>query len=354
MLFSPLDTCAEVRACRYNVYRHSSPLATDERGSDAPRIDFFPHRVFRKRCAIIEDNRGLSQGTGINKAACPKPSCAEAAVFRENHLAKKSEIKVRYYTRHPGHDPLLGGTEFKGFRADFSVDGNLTYFWPQPGPSLSPNRNRFCVQDIPSFVSSRRKNVPVSMTLLKPTSSKRGFYRTAVPNKPGWEREEVQRQSAATKGQWDIYFYAPGRRFPLRSRPEIREYCEKTLNVPYNPDEFSWKPTEAPIDTVSPVDTDNEGETQTMTPENDNADSDPECYTGLETKVFHVENFLASPKPPRGVCPIVMRSRISLEADNCPNHGGYGSTLVKDGICRTLIGSHPTIGVSRMYGLLRV
>uniref|UniRef100_T1J2C9 MBD domain-containing protein n=1 Tax=Strigamia maritima TaxID=126957 RepID=T1J2C9_STRMM len=107
----------------------------------------------------------------------------------------------------------------------------------------------------------------------------RGFHRTAVPNKPGWEREEVQRQSGATKGQWDIYFYAPGRRFPLRSRPEIREYCEKTLNVPYNPDEFSWKPTEAPIDTVSPVDTDNEGETQTMTPENDNVDSDPECYT---------------------------------------------------------------------------
>uniref|UniRef100_T1IL04 MBD domain-containing protein n=1 Tax=Strigamia maritima TaxID=126957 RepID=T1IL04_STRMM len=62
---------------------------------------------------------------------------------------------------------------------------------------------------------------------------------TAVPNKPGWEREEVQRQSGATKGQWDIYFYAPGRRFPLRSRPEIQDYCEKTLNVPYNPDEFS-------------------------------------------------------------------------------------------------------------------
>uniref|UniRef100_T1JER3 MBD domain-containing protein n=1 Tax=Strigamia maritima TaxID=126957 RepID=T1JER3_STRMM len=115
-------------------------------------------------------------------------------------------------------------------------------------------------------------------------SSRLGFFvllyqPTAVPNKSGWEREEVQRQSGATKGQWDIYFYAPGRRFPLRSRPEIQDYCEKTLNVLYNPDEFSWKPTEAPIDTVSPVDTDNEGETQTMMPENDNADSDPECYT---------------------------------------------------------------------------
>uniref|UniRef100_T1IKC3 MBD domain-containing protein n=1 Tax=Strigamia maritima TaxID=126957 RepID=T1IKC3_STRMM len=125
----------------------------------------------------------------------------------------------------------------------------------------SPARNQAQIQDIPSFVSSRRKNVPVSTTLLKPTSSKRGFHRTAVPNKPGWEREEVQRQSGATKGQWDIYFYAPGRRFLLRSRPEIQDYCEKTLNVSYNPDEFSWKPTEVPIDTVSPVDTDNEGET---------------------------------------------------------------------------------------------
>uniref|UniRef100_T1IHL0 MBD domain-containing protein n=1 Tax=Strigamia maritima TaxID=126957 RepID=T1IHL0_STRMM len=149
----------------------------------------------------------------------------------------------------------------------------------RPAPKR-PARNQVQIQDIPPFVSSRRKNAPVSLTLLQPTSSKRGFHRTAVPNKAGWEREEVQRQSGATKGQWDIYFYAPGRRFPIRSRPEIREYCEKTLNVPYNPDEFSWKPTEAPIDTVSPVDTDNEGETQTMTPENYNVDSDPECYTG--------------------------------------------------------------------------
>uniref|UniRef100_T1J139 MBD domain-containing protein n=1 Tax=Strigamia maritima TaxID=126957 RepID=T1J139_STRMM len=141
-----------------------------------------------------------------------------------------------------------------------------------------------------------RKNAPVSTTLLKPTSSKRGFHRTAVPNKPGWEREEVQRQSGATKGQWDIYFYAPGRRFPLRSRPEIQDYCEKTLNVPYNPDEFSWKPTEAPIDTVSPVDTDNEGETQTMTPENDNVDSDPECYTFAVFEIKHSPTFMCSGK----------------------------------------------------------
>uniref|UniRef100_T1IY94 CCHC-type domain-containing protein n=1 Tax=Strigamia maritima TaxID=126957 RepID=T1IY94_STRMM len=129
--------------------------------------------------------------------------------------------------------------------------------------------------------------------------------RIAVPNKPGWEREEVQRQSGATKGQWDIYFYAPGRRFPLRSRPEIREYCEKTLNVPYNPDEFSWKPTEAPIDTVSPVDTDNEGETQTMTRENDNADSDTECYT--------VRVYLAEVKEPS----TFEEAMASPEKDEC-------------------------------------
>uniref|UniRef100_T1IZ48 MBD domain-containing protein n=1 Tax=Strigamia maritima TaxID=126957 RepID=T1IZ48_STRMM len=124
-----------------------------------------------------------------------------------------------------------------------------------------------------------RKPVPVSTTPLKPTSSK-GFNRAPIPNKPGWERVEVQRQSGATKGKWDIYFYAPGCKIPLRSRPELRDYCEQALKIPYNPDEFNWKPSEPLVDTVSQVDTDGDDVAQTKVQETDiDADSDPECYT---------------------------------------------------------------------------
>uniref|UniRef100_T1JKI7 MBD domain-containing protein n=1 Tax=Strigamia maritima TaxID=126957 RepID=T1JKI7_STRMM len=122
----------------------------------------------------------------------------------------------------------------------------LTPVRPAPkAPQRLPN-----VQEIPPYVSSRRKPVPVSTTPLKPTSSK-GFNRAPIPNKPGWERVEVQRQSGATKGKWDIYFYAPGCKIPLRSRPELRDYCEQALKISYNPDEFNWKPSEPLVDTVS-------------------------------------------------------------------------------------------------------
>uniref|UniRef100_T1IJT7 MBD domain-containing protein n=1 Tax=Strigamia maritima TaxID=126957 RepID=T1IJT7_STRMM len=125
----------------------------------------------------------------------------------------------------------------------------LTPVRPAPkAPQRRPN-----VQEIPPYVSSRRKPVSVSTTPLKPTSSK-GFNRAPIPNKPGWERVEVQRQSGATKGKWDIYFYAPGCKIPLRSRPELRDYCEQALTEMV----MMWlRPQETDID----------------------ADSDPECYT---------------------------------------------------------------------------
>uniref|UniRef100_T1INW6 CCHC-type domain-containing protein n=1 Tax=Strigamia maritima TaxID=126957 RepID=T1INW6_STRMM len=154
VLFSSPNTCAEVRARRHNPRRYSSPLATDERGPDAPRIDVFPHRASRKRCAIIEDyrkERGSTQPPARSQVV-PKPpnqsnfagrvSLKSPTLFGENRSVQKSEIKVRYHSRHPGHDPLLGGTEFKVFRADFSVDGNPASFWPQPGSSLPPNRKK--------------------------------------------------------------------------------------------------------------------------------------------------------------------------------------------------------------------
>uniref|UniRef100_T1IUJ8 Integrase catalytic domain-containing protein n=1 Tax=Strigamia maritima TaxID=126957 RepID=T1IUJ8_STRMM len=41
-----------------------------------------------------------------------------------------------------------------------------------------------------------------------------------------------------------VYFYAPGRRAPLHSRPELKEYCEQELRVKFNADDFNWVPTQ--------------------------------------------------------------------------------------------------------------
>uniref|UniRef100_T1IU14 MBD domain-containing protein n=1 Tax=Strigamia maritima TaxID=126957 RepID=T1IU14_STRMM len=84
-----------------------------------------------------------------------------------------------------------------------------------------------------------------SKPLLKSgTAPTRIALRAPMLSKPGWEREEVKRQTGITKGKWDVYFYAPGRRAPLRSRPELKEYCEQELRVKFNADDFDWVPSQ--------------------------------------------------------------------------------------------------------------
>uniref|UniRef100_T1JDH1 MBD domain-containing protein n=1 Tax=Strigamia maritima TaxID=126957 RepID=T1JDH1_STRMM len=83
----------------------------------------------------------------------------------------------------------------------------------------------------------RKKGFSIATTLLRPT---RIAHRAPVPHKPGWERKKVQRQSGATKGQWDVYYYAPGLRTALRSRPDIKAYCENNLKVKYKADEYDF------------------------------------------------------------------------------------------------------------------
>uniref|UniRef100_T1J5B8 MBD domain-containing protein n=1 Tax=Strigamia maritima TaxID=126957 RepID=T1J5B8_STRMM len=90
-------------------------------------------------------------------------------------------------------------------------------------------------------VTSRRK--VVSTTTKTQSAPSRVAFRTPVPNKVGWEREEVKRQTGITRGKWDVYFYAPGRQASLRSRPEVQEFCEKELRVRYNPNDFNWVPS---------------------------------------------------------------------------------------------------------------
>uniref|UniRef100_T1IJE6 Retroviral polymerase SH3-like domain-containing protein n=1 Tax=Strigamia maritima TaxID=126957 RepID=T1IJE6_STRMM len=62
---------------------------------------------------------------------------------------------------------------------------------PQGTPP-PPAAQKFATQDIPPFVSTRKKDFSVATTPLRPT---RVAHRVPVPHKPGWEREEVQRQS---------------------------------------------------------------------------------------------------------------------------------------------------------------
>uniref|UniRef100_T1IHK9 MBD domain-containing protein n=1 Tax=Strigamia maritima TaxID=126957 RepID=T1IHK9_STRMM len=104
-----------------------------------------------------------------------------------------------------------------------------------PPPIPAPATQKISLPTIPPFVSTRKKGGPVSTTSVKPT---RVAYRAPVPNKPGWEREEVQRQSGATKGQWNVYYYAPGLRTVLRSRPDVKAYCETNLKVKYKADDL--------------------------------------------------------------------------------------------------------------------
>uniref|UniRef100_T1IRB8 MBD domain-containing protein n=1 Tax=Strigamia maritima TaxID=126957 RepID=T1IRB8_STRMM len=100
----------------------------------------------------------------------------------------------------------------------------------------------------PSGVTTRKKPMqPVPILPFKPRSK---VERAPVPGKSEWIREQVQRQSGATAGQWDVYFYTPGQQVKLRSRPEVRSYCENELNEPCVAADYDWKPSQKPVDTV--------------------------------------------------------------------------------------------------------
>uniref|UniRef100_T1IZ53 MBD domain-containing protein n=1 Tax=Strigamia maritima TaxID=126957 RepID=T1IZ53_STRMM len=156
-----------------------------------------------------------------------------------------------------------------------------------PPPIPAPAVQRFPTQDIPPFVSTRKKEVPVSTTSVKPT---RVAYRAPVPNKPGWEREKVQRQSGATKGQWDVYYYAPELRTALRSRPDVKAYCETNLKVKYKADEYDFNPTHA-------VDSDSDDDVEQPR----DAEVEPEVDNG-EAETYSVRVYCKSHLPMRRLC----------------------------------------------------
>uniref|UniRef100_T1IM28 MBD domain-containing protein n=1 Tax=Strigamia maritima TaxID=126957 RepID=T1IM28_STRMM len=152
-----------------------------------------------------------------------------------------------------------------------------------PTTVLPPAAQRFPTRDIPPFVSTRKKDFSIATTPLRPT---RVAHRTPVPHKPGWEREEVQRQSGATKGQWDVYYYAPGLRTALRSRPDIKAWCEVHLKEKYKADEYDFNPTHA-------VDSDSDDDVEQPR----DAEVEPEVDNG-EAETYSVRVYCAKVQEP--------------------------------------------------------
>uniref|UniRef100_T1INS7 MBD domain-containing protein n=1 Tax=Strigamia maritima TaxID=126957 RepID=T1INS7_STRMM len=73
---------------------------------------------------------------------------------------------------------------------------------------------------------------------------------TGVPHLVGWQREEVQRQSGATKGNWDVYYYGPDGGGPLRSNLEVMDYCNAVGIDACDKSYFKWSHQPSQIWTV--------------------------------------------------------------------------------------------------------
>uniref|UniRef100_T1IRD0 CCHC-type domain-containing protein n=1 Tax=Strigamia maritima TaxID=126957 RepID=T1IRD0_STRMM len=129
---------------------------------------------------------------------------------------------------------------------------------------------------------------PVPIPPFKPRSK---VEKAPVPGKSGWIREQVERQSGATAGQWDVYFYLPGQQVKLHSRPEVRSYCENKLNEPYLAADYDWKPSQKPVDTVVQEPSTEQAvvEPQGATDESDNNGTSEDSYETFAVRVYLVE-----------------------------------------------------------------
>uniref|UniRef100_T1IHD7 MBD domain-containing protein n=1 Tax=Strigamia maritima TaxID=126957 RepID=T1IHD7_STRMM len=132
----------------------------------------------------------------------------------------------------------------------------------------------------------------VSKALLAEANRRRSkVERAPVPGKSGWIRKQVQRQSGATAGQWDVYFYPPGQQVKLRSRPEVRSYCENELNEPYVATDYDWKPSQKPVDTVVQEPSTEQAvvEPQSATDESDNNGTSEDSNETYAVRVYLAE-----------------------------------------------------------------
>uniref|UniRef100_T1IHU3 GAG-pre-integrase domain-containing protein n=1 Tax=Strigamia maritima TaxID=126957 RepID=T1IHU3_STRMM len=144
---------------------------------------------------------------------------------------------------------------------------------------------------------------------------------------PLTSKDQVQRQSGATAGQWDVYFYPPGQQVKLRSRPEVRSYCENELNEPYVAADYDWKPSQKPVDTVvqEPSTEQAVNEPQGATDESDNNGTSEDSYETFAVRVYLAEisepntyeEALASPQKAEWVA--AMREELDTLEEQCGN-----------------------------------
>uniref|UniRef100_T1IRT8 MBD domain-containing protein n=1 Tax=Strigamia maritima TaxID=126957 RepID=T1IRT8_STRMM len=160
--------------------------------------------------------------------------------------------------------------------------------------SIPPPAASLATQEPPN-VTTRKKHIQpnqlvriASPVLIPPLKPKSKVERAPVPGKTGWIKEQVQRQTGATTGQWDIYFYPPGQQVKLRSRPEVKEYYENELNEPYVASKYDWIPSQKPVETVvqEPSTEQTVTEPQSATGENESNDTSEDSYETYAVRVY--------------------------------------------------------------------
>jgi len=75
------------------------------------------------------------------------------------------------------------------------------------------------------------RDISMTMTLAQPegTPEKRRYECSALPK--GWIREEVMRKGGVSAGKFDVYYYAPGGKPKLRSKPELIKFLGDSFDL---------------------------------------------------------------------------------------------------------------------------
>uniref|UniRef100_T1IJJ7 MBD domain-containing protein n=1 Tax=Strigamia maritima TaxID=126957 RepID=T1IJJ7_STRMM len=214
-------------------------------------------------------------------------------VYENKHLkVDKTKVYKDVVDTYLGDSPLdiSNGSETHSFNPnessdDFDDDSSSPV--PVKAPIIPPAAP--LTTQAPSGVTTLKKpKQPVPIPPFKPRSK---VKRAHVPGKSGWIREQVQRQSGATAGQWDVYFYPPGQQVKLRSRPEVRSYCENELIEPNVAADYDWKPSQKPVDTVVQEPSTEQAvvEPQGATDESDNNGTSEDSYETYAVRVYLAE-----------------------------------------------------------------
>uniref|UniRef100_T1JBQ0 MBD domain-containing protein n=1 Tax=Strigamia maritima TaxID=126957 RepID=T1JBQ0_STRMM len=262
-----------------------------------------------------------------------KPADRNKAYLLINRIGKEYEHQVQAicqwqtadFTFEKVSKALLAEANRRRLAAesDKAMKSTMNYYMHRKSSKQQPTSS-FSQQNASQSSSSK----PNSEFLIK---SREG----PVPGKSGWIREQVQRQSGETAGQWDVYFYPSGQQVKLRSRPEVRSYCENELNEPYVAADYDWKPSQKPVDTVVQEPSTEQAvvEPQGATDESDNNGTSEDSYETYAVRVYLAEisepntyeEAIASPQKAEWVSAMreeldTLEEREVFELVDHPNH----------------------------------